>query len=804
MTSPLSVDAEIAAVPDRSSEAAARPPGDRYFRHPGDVVRLALAGAVLLLLVLFVELATSTSRGVSADLGRAATAVPDEARELLLAVTQIVALAFPILVVVAIVVRQRWRRLGVVVLAAGAGAGLFALLDALFDIGGAVRGAVTGGTWVASAGFPTLTYVAGAAAVVTVGKPWLSRSWRRSADLSLLVLAVVLAVAGTAGVPELLVAVAAGVTAGAAVLVALGAPNRRPTPAAVQDALRATGLPVAELVLERADAGRAQLYSATLDDGDRAFVKVYARDSRDADLLYRGYRTALLRGPNDDWPAMTLEQDVEHEALLLLIAQRADVTSPTLRSLCSLPDGSMALAVGYVDGRPLDTLPPESIDAALLDRTWHEVARLHAARLAHRSLRAANILVTSDGPVVIDFGFGTESAGDRARAIDRAELLVSLATLVSPEAALASADRTIGSAALATAAPYLQPLALSAATRKQASKALLRELRDGIATVTGAPPAPLEQLVRVRARTLFMIAALTAAFYVLLPQLADVGDSVDALGSANWWWLAVCVVMSVGTYIAAAIGLAGGVPERLPFGPNLAAQMASSFVNRVTPANVGGMALNVRFLQKAGVPSAEAVTGIGLNVAAGGVAHLGLLILFVAWAGQSDTNAFKIPSSSKLLVIIAVVLAAVGLVAATRWGRRMIRTHVVSFFRQSWQSLVVLAHSPTKIAALVGGSIGVSLAYICALAAAIAAFDGGVSFAQVGAVYLGSSVVAAAAPTPGGLGAMEAALVAGLTGVGMEPSIAVAAVLSYRLLTYWLPVLPGWLSFHYLERRDFI
>jgi undecaprenyl-diphosphatase len=250
--------------------------------------------------------------------------------------------------------------------------------------------------------------------------------------------------------------------------------------------------------------------------------------------------------------------------------------------------------------------------------------------------------------------------------------------------------------------------------------------------------------------------------------------------------------------------LAGGVPERLPFGPNLAAQMASSFVNRVTPANVGGMALNVRFLQKAGVPSAQAVTGIGLNVAAGGVAHLGLLVLFVAWAGQSDTNAFKIPSSSKLLVIIAVVLAVVGLIAATRWGRRMIRTHVVSFFRQSWHSLVVLAHSPTKIAALVGGSIGVSLAYICALAAAIAAFDGGVSFAQVGAVYLGSSVVAAAAPTPGGLGAMEAALVAGLTGVGMEPSIAVAAVLSYRLLTYWLPVLPGWLAFHYLERRDFI
>ena len=331
---------------------------------------------------------------------------------------------------------------------------------------------------------------------------------------------------------------------------------------------------------------------------------------------------------------MTLEQDVEHEALLLLMAQRAGVRCPALRSLCALDDGSMALAVEYVDGRRLDELSPDEIDADLLDRvlaTGRTTARRApgaplAARRQHPRDRGA--------PVVIDFGFGTESAGERAQAIDRAELLVSLAVARRGRARRSRRRRaTIGVDALASAAPYLQPLALSAATRKQASKAMLRELRDGIATTTGEAPVPLEQLVRVRARTLVMIAALSAAFYVLLPQLADVGDSIDALGSANWWWLAVCVVMSIGTYLFAAIGLAGGVPEHLPFVPNLAAQMASSFVNRVTPANVGGMALNLRFLQKAGVAPAEAVTGIGLNVAAGGVAHL-LLLLSCSWRGR--------------------------------------------------------------------------------------------------------------------------------------------------------------------------
>ena len=406
--------------------------------------------------------------------------------------------------------------------------------------------------------------------------------------------------------------------------------------------------------------------------------------------------------------------------------------------------------------------------------------------------------------MIIDLGNAYESATPRLQAIDRAELLVSLGAIVGAEPALAAAARAMSTDDLIAAAPYFQPLALSAATRKKASKALLQDLRTRVADITGEEPAPLERLVRVRARTLIMIAALTGAFYVLLPQLAHVDDSFDALQHADWAWLIVCILMSLVTYVAAAIGLAGGVPQQLPFVANVEAQMASSFVNRVTPANVGGMALNLRFLQKAGIEPAVGVTAIGLNVVAGAIVHIVLLFVFVAWAGQSDTSSFKIPSDSKVLVAIAVVLAVIGIAIATRWGRRILRTHVLGFLKRSWASVLVLARSPGKLAALFGGSTLVTLAYIAALAAAIRAFDGGVSFAQVGAVYLGASIVSAAAPTPGGLGALEAALVAGFTGVGMEPGVAVAAVLSYRLATYWFPILPGWLSFHHLEGHNLI
>ena len=77
-------------------------------------------------------------------------------------------------------------------------------------------------------------------------------------------------------------------------------------------------------------------------------------------------------------------------------------------------------------------------------------------------------------------------------------------------------------------------------------------------------------------------------------------------------------------------------------------------------------------------------------------------------------------------------------------------------------------------------------------------------YASVGAVYLAGSAVATAAPTPGGLGAVEAALIAGLVAAGVDKEIAVPAVFLFRFATFWLPILPGWACFHWLRKQDFI
>jgi undecaprenyl-diphosphatase len=417
-------------------------------------------------------------------------------------------------------------------------------------------------------------------------------------------------------------------------------------------------------------------------------------------------------------------------------------------------------------------------------------------------------MISQNGcPVLVDFSFAELAATSRQRAIDVAELLTSLAGRIGPDRAAAAAAAAIGADGVATAVPLLQPLALSAGTRRaiKGRDGLLKKTRAAAIAASGDDAdSGLARLQRVRPRTLLAIAALAGAFYFLLPQIAQVSSSWHALLHVNWAWLPVILALSALTYVASAMALIGSVPGHVPFGPAVLAQGASSFINRVSPANVGGMALNARFLQKSGTSTPASVAAVGVNALAGAIMHVAMIVVFFALAGHDLTKAFKLPSGGKILLILAVILAVIGVVLATRPGRRWTRRQLIPGARSAAGSLRQAAASPVKLGLLFGGSALVTLAYIAALAASVRAFGAGPGLVVIGAVYLGAAALAAAAPTPGGLGAIEAALVAGLTGVGMQPGPAVSAVLLYRLATYWLPVLPGWLCWRSLQHRGYV
>jgi uncharacterized protein (TIRG00374 family) len=772
------------------------------------MIRLIIAGLVLAGALAVSVAAHATYAGASAA---AVTAVAPStvAGGVLAGLVQVL---FAAAAVAAVIVTLRYRRFRLLAsLAAGAILASAVLIGIIYLAGGARPRALAAGggpwSWLTGASLAGPAVLAAAAAGTVAAAPWLGRPWRRAAWILLWLAAIARLVTGTASPVEVVVAFAAGVTVGAGVLVLFGVPDRRIGPDAIAAALASAGLPVARVEPAAVEAKGSRPFIAASEDGEPLFIKVLGSDQRDADLLYRAYRFIRLRDIGDTRPAASLIQAVEHQALAAVMAERAGVAVPAVRQVIKTADGSALLAMERVDGRSLDRTPEQSVSDTMLRELWKQVDGLHRARIAHRSLRAANIVVDRAGrPWIVDFSFSELGATQRQMALDVAELLASLATVAGAERSVAGAAAVIGPDGVAVAVPLLQPLALSAGTRRAIARqdGLLTKTRAAAAAAGGREDQELARIQRVRPRTLLAIAAGAGAFYYLLPQLAQVGSSWRAIQSADWAWLPLVIALSAMTYLASAVALMGAVLPRIRFWPTVLAQGASSFVNRVSPANVGGMALNARYLQKSGVETSAGVAAVGVNSVAGAIVHLVLMVVFFTWAGRGLAKAFKLPSSSKLLLILAIVVAIVGIVLATRPGRRFAAGTLIPGLRSAAASLRRVAQNPAKMIMLFGGSVLITLAYIGGLAASVQAFGGGPGIILIGAVYLGAAAIAAAAPSPGGLGAIEAALVAGLTGVGMQAGPAVSAVLLYRLATYWLPVAPGWLCWRALLRREYV
>src|SRR5215472_15533095 len=789
--------------------------GDRLltsarYRHPGDMIRLIIAGLALAGTLAVSVAAHAIYAGANAAAVTAVTPSTTAGRVL----AGLVQVLFAAAAIAAVAVTLRYRRFRLLACLAGGALGASAVLAGIIHLVGGTRPlglAADGGQrwwWLTGASPRGAALLAAAVAGTVIAAPLLGRPRRRMAWTALSLATVVLLITGTASPVEALLAFAVGVTVGAGVLILFGVPDRRVDPGGIATALAAAGLPVTRVEPAPVEAkGSRPFIAATAEDGEPLFIKVLGSDQRDADLMYRAYRFIRLRNIGDRRPAVSLIQAVENQALVALMAMRAGVAVPAIRQVIKTADGSALLVMECVNGSSLDRVPVERVSDTLLRELWRQVDGLHHARIAHRSLRAANVIV--DGacrPWIVDFSFAELGATQRQMALDIAELLASLATMIGAGRAVGSATAVIGQDGVGAAVPLLQPLALPASTRHAIARhdGLLTQTRAAAAAAGGRGDQELAHIQRVRLRTLLAIAAAAGVFYFLLPKLAQVGSSWRAVQSADWGWLPLIIAMSVATYAASAVALTGAVAPRIRFCPTVLAQAASSFVNRVSPANVGGMALNVRYLQKSGVDTSADVAAVGVNSLVGAVVHLVLIVVFFTWSGSELGKAFKLPSSSKLLAILAIVAAIVGIMLATRPGRRFASGKLLPGLRSAATSLRRVAQSPAKMVMLFGGSALITLAYIGAFAASIEAFGGGPGIAPIGAVYLGAAALAAAAPSPGGLGALEAALVAGLTGVGMAAGPAVSAVLLYRLATYWLPVAPGWLCWRVLQRLEYV
>lgn len=659
-------------------------------------------------------------------------------------------------------------------------------------------------------------YLVVGGAVATTLSPWTTRTVRRVGVGALAFVTLSSVASGLSTVYEVTSSLTLGWLVGSLVILCFGSPNRAPRAGDVAVAMQHAGHPLHRIEYRGRDPQGLVQFIAVDEHGDRLDIDVYDESQRHADRLARTWHWLRVRDPSADPPFSSIRRSVEHEALVSLKALDDGVPTPMVRTLTELGDDSMLIAFDH-GGQPLldpgdesHRTPDDQEGSPITDEdvrgAWNVLADLRRSRIAHRDLRLERFERGAQGAVMIRGLRAAElAASDTMLRTDVVELLCATALAVGPEHAVRVSIDALGPDPLVDALPRLQPIALTGRTRKAIARAgLLDPLRDELQRQLDVEEVEYENLARVKPRTLVTVIVLALALYVLLPRVADVGVLRDEIGDASWGWLLGVVAFEAITYLGAAIAISSSVPDRISLFGCARVQVAAAFVDIVSPHSIGGMALNTRYLQKQGVEAGTAVAGVGLNAIAGVAGHVLLFGAFVLWTGSEveSTDAPLIPAVSPVLLLplLVVVLLLFGF-SRISIGRRLLDERVWPVLRDAYTGVRVLARNPAMIAGLLGGSMLTTLGFTGSFVCAVLAFGGGVSIPAAATVYLASWAVASIAPTPGGLGALELALIAGLNRLGMSADTAVSTVLVFRTITLWLPVLPGWITFQWLQHR---
>ncbi|NUK26726.1 UPF0104 family protein [Streptomyces lunaelactis] len=272
--------------------------------------------------------------------------------------------------------------------------------------------------------------------------------------------------------------------------------------------------------------------------------------------------------------------------------------------------------------------------------------------------------------------------------------------------------------------------------------------------------------------------------------------------SANEYWLLVAVALTVLGWVAVSFSRQGATLQRLPVLRLFVTQFAAAAANHLLPAGLGAGAVNLRFLQRCGLSLSRSSAALALHMLAAGTGRVVLLLALVALSPHALSLDSLMPGAAGPVLVVAgtlVCAVAVLLVAVTPL-RGVIRT-----FAETALSDARSVHTrPARALALWGGALAFPTLQAAGLVAVAMALDVSVPAVHLGIAYLAGSTLAAVVPTPGGLGSVDAALVIALVTAGVPIALATSVVLGYRIISVWLPLVPGALVLGVLVRSKVI
>jgi uncharacterized membrane protein YbhN (UPF0104 family) len=245
-----------------------------------------------------------------------------------------------------------------------------------------------------------------------------------------------------------------------------------------------------------------------------------------------------------------------------------------------------------------------------------------------------------------------------------------------------------------------------------------------------------------------------------------------------------------------ALALNGSRPVALSARRAVPAVLATTAANAVTPAGIGGNLMMLRIHRKSGLSAEQAAAAAGLRTAFGALCATAITAITASTVGMQ-----QMPSSDTGLKLAVLFVCAVGLATVfMHKTRRRVIESAGRFALAVWE----VVRQPRCALSLIVGCVGVTAAQLITLQGAVHAVGGHIALDELLVTLLGSAAARSAVPSPGGVGPIEAALVAGLTALGMHWETAVTAVAVYRTAGHWLPVVAGVVSLGQLRRRHLI
>ena len=668
-----------------------------------------------------------------------------------------------------------------------------------------VARAATGG----ATGAVPLAALALGAGVSFAASPHLTLPFRRFGRWCVWGAAASVVLMGSTTPSGALLSLLTAIAAASAVHLILGSQVGRPSTDDVAGALAALDLSVGELRESLRQPSGVLALEGVDAEGVALTVRVYGRDARDTQLLSRLWRSAWYR---DAAPfALTRQQQVEHEGFVTLLAAARGVPVPRV-VVAGSTESNDALVV--LEGGGVELGVDHHVDAADLAGVWDCVEQLHAAGMAHGSLAPETFERVGGEVRLADLAPVTVAVSEDRRRIDLAQTLVTTATMVGIERAVVVAGDRLDDEALAELLAYIQLPACGAALRRAVKEAGLDidALRSAAAGVIGVDEPAMVELRRVSPRTLITVALMVMVAFALVTTLGNVGldEILDTLDRADPVWLVVGLVAAQLPFLSQAVSTRGACPRPLPFGPVAMLQLAIAFVALAMPSTAGRLALGIRFFQRQGVPPATAVSISAIDSFSGFLVQIALLILTLVFGIGAVDLTLALPENTRiggLLTLLGVLAGVVAVVAVVGVSVPSLRRQLVERVRpvlaEAFDTLRGL-RSMGKLIQLFGGNLANQLLFAMALGLCLRAFGGELNLATLVVVYVGAALFGGLMPVPGGIGVVEAALAAGLIAGGIDNASATAAALTFRMATFYLPPLWGWLAVRWLERRSYL